>query len=264
MKIAVITGASSGIGRKFCEKLDALGLDEIWGIGLGKEKLEEVKSSLKTNFRFFDMDLTNEKNLEIYKNALSETNPDVKWLVNCSGFGKFGRFDEITVKTSVNMIDLNCKALVFMTESTLPFMKEGARVVQIASVAGFQPIPYIAVYGATKSFVINYSRAINVELKPKKISVTCVCPFWTKTQFFDRAKRINSKTNKEVVTKYVVMYDPEKVVKKALKDSLKRKEMSIYGFISRSQVRLVKCIPAKWTMGIWLKQQNLKQKYEGK
>lgn len=263
-KIAVITGASSGMGRKFCERLDSLGLDEIWGLGLGKEALEELKSSLQTNFRYFDMDLTVHENLAIYKKALQDAQPDVQWLVNCSGFGKFGRYDEIPVESSMNMVDLNCRALLFMTETTIPFMNRGGRIVQISSVAGFQPIPFIAVYGATKAFVISYSRALNVELKSRGISVTTVCPFWTKTAFFDRAKRTNSKISKDVVTKYVVMYDPEKVVKKAVKDAMKRKEMSIYGFVARSQVRLVKCIPTKWTMGIWMGQQKLKQKYEGK
>ena len=263
-KIAVVTGASSGMGRKFCEILDSHGFDEIWGLGLGKEAMEDVKKSLKTSFRYFDMDLTDHENLAIYKKALQGADPDVQWLVNCSKFGKFGRYDEIPIESSMNMVDLNCRALLFMTETTIPYMNKGGRIVQIASVAGFQPIPYIAVYGATKAFVISYSRALNVELKSKGISVTTVCPFWTKTAFFDRAKRINTKTSKEVVSKYVVMYDPEKVIKKAVKDAMKRKEMSIYGVVARSQVRLVKCIPTKWTMGIWMRQQKLKQKDEGK
>lgn len=263
-KIAVVTGASSGMGRKFCEILDNEGFEEIWGLGLGKDAMEDVKKSLKTKFRYFDMDLTAQENLAVYKQALEEAKPDVQWLVNCSGFGKFGRYDEIPVETSMNMVDLNCRALLFMTETTLPFMHEGGRIVQIASVAGFQPIPFIAVYGATKAFVISYSRALNVELKTRGISVTTVCPFWTKTAFFDRAKKIKAKQSQEVVSKYVVMYDPEKVIKKAYRDATKRKEVSIYGVVARSQVRLVKLIPTKWTMGIWMKQQKLKQKYEGK
>jgi len=264
MKIAVVTGASSGMGREFCKILDNSNYDEIWGLGLGKEALENLKSELKTNFRYFDMDMTVDANLKIYKDALEGCKPEVEWLINASGFGKFGRYDEIGAEVTANMIDLNCKALTFMTESTLPYMVSGSRVVNIGSVAAFQPIPYIAAYGATKAYVLNYSRAINVELKPRKISVTCVCPFWTKTAFFDRAKKITSKTDREVVSKYIVMYDPEKVMKKAYKDSLKRKEVSIYGFKARAQVRMVKCIPAKLTMAIWMKQQGLKKKYEGR
>lgn len=264
MKVAVITGASSGMGREFCRILDGDGFDEIWGLGMGKDNFEALKKELKTPFRYFDMDMTKWENLELYKQALQDSNPDVAWLVNCSGFGKFGRYDEVGAETNLNMIDLNCKALVYMTETTLPYMSEGGRIVQIASVAAFQPVPYISVYAATKAFVLSYSRAMREELKSRKISMTCVCPFWTKTAFFDRAKKIKAKTSNEVVSKYVVMYDPNKVIKKAVKDARKRKAMSIYGFIARSQVRLVKMLPTSLTLRTWVKQQKLDKKYKGK
>lgn len=260
--IAVITGASSGMGREFVRMLDAENFDEIWGIALGKDALEKVKSETKTPMQVFEMDLTDDKSFEFYKNLLEKEKPNVSWLVNCSGFGKFGRHDEWSVETSANMVDLNCKALLKMTEMTLPYMQKGGRIVEIASVAGFQPIPYIAVYGATKAFVVSYSRAINQELKPRGISVTCVCPFWTKTAFFDRAKDTNAKT--EVVSKYVAMYDPQKVIAQAIRDAKKRKELSIHGFKARSQVRLVKLLPHKMVMKIWMKQQNLYKKYQNK
>ena len=262
MKIAVITGASSGIGREFVRQIDALGLDEIWGIGLGEDLLNQVKAETKTTFKSFNLDLTVDKNFDIYLNALKESGAVVDWLVNASGFGKFGRYDEIEIEQSCNMIDLNCKALVKMTELTIPFMKKGGRIVEIASVASFQPTPYINVYSATKAFVLNYSRSLNVELKNQGISVTCVCPFWTKTAFFKRATE--TKAQNEVVTKYVAMYKPENVVKKAIKDSIKRKEISICGFISRSQVRLVSMLPKKMVMKIWVNQQKLNKKYKNK
>lgn len=264
MNIAVITGASSGIGKEFCKNLDSEGFDEIWGLGLGKENFEALKKELKTNLRYFDMDMTKLENLEIYKSALEETSPNVKWLINCSGFGKFGRHDEIDVLTSLNMIDLNCKALVYMTEVTLPFMHEGGRIIEVASVAAFQPVPYIGVYGATKAFVRSYSGAMREELKYRKISLTCVCPFWTKTAFFDRATKINAKTENTVITKYVVMYDSAKVVKKAVKDAKKGKATSIYGFIARTQVRMSKLLPASWINKVWVKQQKFDKKYSGK
>ncbi len=262
MKIAVITGASSGIGREFVKQIDGLGLDEIWGIGLGEELLAQVKAETKTTFKSFELDLTADKSFDIYLNSLKDSQASVEWLVNASGFGKFGRFDEIDIEQSANMIDLNCKALVKMTELTIPYMKKGSRIIEVASVAGFQPTPYINVYSATKAFVVNYSRALNVELKNKGISVTCVCPFWTKTAFFKRAT--DTKAENEVVTKYVAMYKPESVVKKAMKDATKRKELSICGFISRSQVRLVSMLPKKMVMKIWIGQQKLKRKYKNK
>lgn len=234
--IAVITGASSGMGREFVRQLDGQ-FEEIWGIALDQEGLDAVKAEIKTPFKALAFDLTKDANFKTYAEMLKTEDVVVDWLVNASGFGKFGRYDEIDVNASANMIDLNCKALLKMTELTLPYMQQGGRIANIASVAGFQPIPYIATYGATKAFVISYSRALNQELKPRGIKITTICPFWTKTAFFDRA--LKTKAKNEVVSKYVVMYQPEKVIAKAIKDTKKGKEMSIYGFIARSQVRMV-------------------------
>ncbi|MCR5435811.1 MAG: SDR family NAD(P)-dependent oxidoreductase [Treponema sp.] len=264
MNIAVVTGASSGMGREFCKILDKEGYDEIWGLGLGKESMEAVKSELSTSFKYFDMDLTIDKNLNKYKAALEEAKPNVKWLVNASGFGKFGRYDEVEVENSINMIDLNCRALVFITETTLPYMSEGARITQFSSIAAFQPLPYINIYSATKVFVLNYSLSLGMELKSRKITVTAVCPYWTKTAFFDRATQIKSKTSGEVITYYTVMYDPIKVINKAYKDSKKGKSKSIYGFITNLQARLSKLLPVKLIMNYWIFQQKLKKTYKGK
>ena len=259
--IAIITGASSGMGKEFVLQLDGQ-FDEIWGIGLGEEKLKEVENLVNGKFRGFELDLTKDESFEKLTKLLSDEKPNVKYLANCSGFGKFGRYDEIDIKQSANMVDLNCRALVQMTEYVLPYMSEGGRIVQIASVAAFQPVPYMAVYAASKAFVLSYSRALNQELKNRKIKITTVCPFWTKTAFFDRAKATKAKA--EIVTKYVAMYDPKKVVKKAIKDSKRGKELSICGFIARSQVRLVNILPKKLVMKTWISQQKLNKKYKNK
>lgn len=259
--IAIITGASSGMGKEFVLQLDGQ-FDEIWGIGLGEEKLKEVENLVNGKFRGFELDLTKDESFEKLTKLLSDEKPNVQYLANCSGFGKFGRYDEIDIKQSANMVDLNCRALVQMAEYVLPYMSEGGRIVQIASVAAFQPVPYMAVYAASKAFVLSYSRALNQELKNRKIKITTVCPFWTKTAFFDRAKATKAKA--EIVTKYVAMYDPKKVVKKAIKDSKRGKELSICGFIARSQVRLVNILPKKLVMKTWISQQKLNKKYKNK
>lgn len=258
MKIAVITGASSGIGREFCRQVDNAGYDEIWGIALEEDKLASLKDELKTNVRYFACDLTKEESFEVYENALKESGAEVALLINCSGFGKFGRYDEIPLNQSLNMIDLNVKAYVRMTEMTIPYMKEGAKIMQVASVAAFQPVPYLNVYAATKAFVYSYSCSIATELKPRKISVTTVCPFWTKTEFFNRA----NKTNNNVVSKYVVMYDARDVVKKALKDANKGKLVSIYGAKANMSVKMGKLMSTKQIMNVWVKQQKLDKKYK--
>lgn len=262
MNIAVVTGASSGIGREFCRQIDALNLDEIWGIALEKDDLDTLVNECQTKVVPLAYDLTVESSFDAYNAMLAENKPNIVWLINCSGFGKFGRYDEISVGASANMIDLNCKALMKMTEYSLPYMTEGARIVNIASVAGWQPIPYINVYAGTKAFVISYSRGLNRELKPRKISVTAICPFWTRTRFFDRAKKTDA--TQEVVTKYVAMYDTEYVVKKSLKVALKRKDISVIGAKSKLQCWMVKILPHKCVMNMWINQQKLNKKYKNK
>lgn len=258
MKIALITGASSGMGKEFVKMVDSLNFDAIWGIALDQEGLEQVKSEINTPFECLSLDLTKQESFKIIENKLKQVKPQIEMLVNCSGFGKFGRYDEVPTNALLNMIDLNCKAVVHLTQLALPYMPYKSRIVQFGSVSAFQPVPWISVYGATKSFVVSYSRALNVELKPRKISVTCVCPFWTKTAFFKRA--VNPEN--QVITHYSVMYDAQKVVNKAFKDAMKRKELSIYGFVASAQAKLVKILPHKLVMAIWCKQQNFKKRYK--
>lgn len=257
MKIAVVTGASNGMGREFARILDGEGLHEIWAIGLEKENLQQLQKQLKTPVRIFAVDLTDGGTEEVIS-AVRETSPDVRWLVNAAGFGKFGRYDEIPVAESTNMVRLNCECIVSLTENLLPFMHEGAKIAQFSSVAAFQPTPFQNVYAATKAFVYSYARALNVELKPRKITVTAVCPFWTDSAFFRRAEC----TEKKVVTNMCVLYKPQDVVKKAYADMKKGKDFSMYGFKARSQTRLVKFMPVKLVMKTWVKQQKFDKRYK--
>lgn len=261
-KIALITGASSGMGRRFCFEIDKLGLDEIWGIALYTEEVENMKKELKTPFKFFDLDLTKEESFQKLEEALKAEDVVVEWLINASGYAKFGRYDEVSIPAQLGMIDLNCKALTHLTLVAIPFMQKGGRIIEIASMAAFQPTPYMSVYGASKAYVLSYARALNRELKSKKISVTCLCPYWTKTAFFDRATKTNAKD--AVITHFATMYPPEKVIKRAMKGALKRKEVVLYGFKSKAQLPLVKLFPHSMVMSIWEHQQKFKKKYKNK
>lgn len=256
MKIAIITGASSGIGRQFSLQLREQ-VDEVWLIARNKERLSETADAMPFKTRIFSVDLTDFSAYSEYTDALKQVDPEVSLLINCSGFGKFAAFEETSLSDNLNMIDLNCKAVVAMTEITLPYMKSGSKIINVASVAAYQPVPYINVYSATKSFVLSFSRALRRELRSKGISVTAVCPFWTKTSFFDRA--IDSKNSEDlVVKKYAVKYDPQNVVKKAYKDANKRKEISIYGKYAKMQCFLTKILPHSLVMNVWIHDQKLK------
>ena len=255
-RISVITGASSGIGKKFVEMLETYDtFDEVWVIARRLERLEELKNKISFPIKTIPLDLTEEASFERYAFLLGEEKPEIVLLVNCSGFGKFCATLDTPLEDNLNMVDLNCKAVMAMCQLSIPYMKKGAKIINIASVAAFQPIPYINVYGATKAFVLSYSRALNREMKQRGITVTAACPFWTKTEFFNRAIKKNENT---VVKKYVAMYVPEQIVKRAFRDAKRGRDVSKYGFVARFQMLLAKILPHSFVMSYWMHQQKLK------
>lgn len=256
MKIAVITGASSGMGRELAIQVSHKEkFDEIWVIARREEALESLKKRIKTKVRAISLDLVKSESYKVYKAMLEEVNPEVKLLANCAGFGKFGKYDEIPLIDCMDMIDLNCKAMVAITQLTLPYMKKGDKILQMDSLSAFQPVPYMNVYGATKSFVLSYSRALNQELKNRGIRVMSVNPGWVRTDFFDHA----TETSKEAVTYYNIMYEAKDVIKTAIHDLYHtKKDVSIHGLPVKLQVLGVKLLPHKLVMNVWLRQQKHK------
>ncbi|CDD66060.1 oxidoreductase short-chain dehydrogenase/reductase family [Firmicutes bacterium CAG:882] len=225
MKIAVVTGASSGLGREFARQISARysKFDEIWLIARRTERLEEVADEIKLTSRVISLDLSSKDELMALKELLEENAPDIKLLVNCAGYGKSGSFDELGYDEQLGMIDINCRALTAVTKLCLPYISSNSRIIELASAAAFMPQPDFAVYAATKSYVLSFSKAINKELKPKKITVTAVCPGPVDTEFFDIAGK-NVK-----LLKRMVMAKPENVVEQAIKDAALGNELSIYG-----------------------------------
>ena len=256
-KIAVITGASSGMGKRFAETLTKWGssFDEVWAIARRADRLEELKNILPFPVRPLAMDLTNRASFAVYEDLLKEEQPCVELLINASGFGKFSASVDTPLHVNLNMVDLNCQALMAMCQMTVPYIPEGGHIINIASVAAFQPIPYINVYAASKAFVLSYSRALNRELQGRGIGVTAVCPFWTKTEFFDRAV---AEGKEPVVKTYLAMYEPEQIVARAWRDAKRGRDVSKFGFVARAQAGLVKALPHSLVMDVWMRQQKLK------
>lgn len=252
MRIAVVTGASSGMGREFVLRLaKEKVLDEIWVIARRTERLEALRPMVgAVGLRPISLDLTQPESWEQYRTLLENERPEVAVLVNASGFGKFGAFTDIDLPEMLNMIDLNDKAYVAMTYLTLPFMQAGGEIYQLDSLSAFQPVPYITVYGATKAFVLSFSRALNVELKGRGIKVMAVCPGWVKTEFFDRAVR------DDTITYYNRFFTPEQVIARALRDMKRGKDVSVCGATIRGQVLLTKLLPHRLVMRIWCRQQK--------
>ena len=150
MNIAIVTGASSGIGREFVKRIaENDGYEQIWIIARRRERLLELELKYGQKIVPIPLDLTQTDELNKFADILKEKKPNVKLLINCAGFGKFGKYDAIPTEDTLKMIDLNCKALVFLSEAVIPYMTEGAKIIEIDSIAAFQPIPYLNVYGAT-------------------------------------------------------------------------------------------------------------------
>ena len=254
MKIAIVTGASSGMGREFVRQLhDYVAVEEIWAIARREANLEALKNETPIPVRSVVLDLLQLESFTVFAKLLEEEKPDVKLLVNAAGFGKFGKAENVSLEDDLGMIDLNCRALVAMTRLTLPYMGPGSHILQLDSLSAFQPVPYITTYGASKAFVLSYSRALNAELKPRGIRMMAMNPGWVKTEFFSHSFR----TNQGEVQYFNRLYEAKDVVATGLRDLYKsRKDYSIHGFPVRMQVRAVKLLPHSLVIKTWLKQQK--------
>ena len=252
MRIAVITGASAGIGREFVYAVDKqMDFDEIWVIARREERLLEVREKCRNAVRPICLDLSETENVERYRELLEKEKPEIGLLINAAGCGVFGPFGEKELDKLLMSARLNALALTAMCHVSLPYMKAGDAIINIGSNSAWQPVPYQAVYGASKSYVLNLSRALGRELQPKGIHVMCVCPGWIKTEFQKTARH-------DDYIRYVDRwYGPEEVAEQAMKDLKKKKTVSILGHPVRRQVRLVKFLPVKLIMDIWCRQQGI-------
>ncbi len=247
MKIAVVTGASSGIGREFVYQLGYFyrSLDEIWVIARRKERLEELRGKTRVPVRIFDGNLLKKSVYKKIFDALREKNPNIRMLVNAAGYGKSGTVEEIAAekfRIQTDMIDLNCRALTRMTLMCLPYMRKGSRIVNLASAASFCPQPSFAVYAATKSFVLSFSRALREEMRGKGIGVTAVCPGPVDTEFFDVSGPLENRLKK------LALVEAAPVVHRALKDSRAGKSLSIYGIPMKTAYVGAKLLPHEWIL----------------
>lgn len=243
MNIVIITGASSGMGTEFALQLDAeLSLkkvDEIWLIARRKEALLEVASVMEHTTRVLDMDVTKQADMDRLKALLYREKPEVRMLVNCAGYGMLGDFDEQSEADVTGMVDLNCRALTQMTHMCLPYMKRNSRIIQLASSAAFVPQKSFAVYAATKSYVLSFSKGLAEDLRKRGIYVTAVCPGPVDTPFFDIAE----KGGKTMAIKKLVMAKAEDVVEQAIYDAKNKKKVSVYGLPMRAAHVITKVLP---------------------
>ena len=251
MKIAVITGASSGIGREFVYAVDQKdSFDEIWVIARRAERLEELREKCRNPIRPLVLDLAEDAGIREYGAMLEKEKPEIALLVNAAGYGVFGPFAEKELDALLRSAKLNSLSLTAMCHLSLPYMKRGSAIVNMGSNSSWQPVPYQAVYGASKSYVLSLSRAIGRELRGRGVHVMCVCPGWIKTEFQQHAQH-------DAYIRYVDRwYGPEEVAAQAMADLDRKKTVSILGAPVRRQVALVKHLPVDMIMDIWCRQQG--------
>lgn len=253
MRIAVITGASAGIGREFVYAVDRQeSFDEIWVIARRKERLEELRGACKNPIRPISLDLSSIENVDEYKALLEKEQPEIAILVNAAGCGVFGPFAEKDLKKQLGSAQLNALSLTAMCHVSLPYMRAGSSIINMGSNSAWQPVPYQAVYGASKSYVLSFSRALGRELRSDGVHVMCVCPGWIKTEFQQVAH------HDEYIRYVDRWYGPDEVAAQAMEDLKKKKTVSILGHPVRRQVRLVKLLPVNLVMDIWCKQQGIR------
>ncbi len=254
MKIAIITGASSGMGKEFVIGADKRYLlDEIWVIARREDRLIALQEEVTAKIVPLALDLTNQKSIDVLSQKLKAENPDVKLLVNASGFGKMAEFIESDPVSNAGMCDLNLKALILVTQAVLPYVKEGGKIIEVGSMSSFEPVPHLSVYAATKAGVLSFSRALAFELKPKKIKVLCVCPYWVKTEFFNRAGE------KERLKKFDILYESQFVVNVAYKTIDKTKKNYV---VPGKYAKLLRILAKFLSHNFMMKVMNKMFKYE--
>ena len=251
MNIAVITGASSGMGREFVYAVDReYELDELWVVARRKERLEELQEKCQAKVRPLAWDLADPASFGSFRSLLEAEKPHIRVLVNAAGYGLFGTFEEMGLQEQLGIVDVNDKALTAMCLLSLPYMEKGDAIVNLGSNSSHQPVPFLNVYAASKAYVLSFSRGLGRELKPRGVHVMCVCPGWIKTEFMDTAVR------DDTIKYYDRWYTPQQVIEQAMKDLKKKKKVSILGAPVRRQVRLVKFLPVDVVMDTWCRQQG--------
>jgi uncharacterized protein len=238
INIAIITGASSGMGKEFANQISTNSLyDEIWIIARRKDKLDEISLQLnnQTNSKKvipIVLDISKKESIFILQNELLKKQQElsllnnslnIQLLINNAGFGTYGPFDDTDINKEMEMVDLNCTALTGITGISIPFMHEGSQIINTASMASYWALGNFAVYGASKAYVLSFTIALAAELKHKGIKVCALCPGPVSTEFANVASNGERKEVKHGV-------ETSKVVKHCLKQASKNRKTAIYAF----------------------------------
>lgn len=246
-RIALVTGATGGIGRAFAELLLQEGdVDELWAVARTREKLERLRDELGNRVVPLAADLSQAEGLRAIERALEQRQPAVAYLVNNAGAAKMGAWDEFSVSEIERTVALNCTAAAALCRICLPFMGQGSRILNVSSASAFQPTPYLALYAATKSFELSWSRALGAELAGTGVSVCAVCPSWVDTDLLLR--EVNGRR-----VAFPGLVPPEKVAARALRGARRGRALSVFPLYAKYLHVAAKLVPQHLVMATWLR-----------
>lgn len=228
--LAIVTGASSGLGRdyvRFLCKNKEYEVDELIIIARREDRLQDLKDSIDLPTTVYPMDMTNDLEMAEFKRFLEkkidDENLSINYLINSAGMGRRGLSLELGSEIENKTAAINCQAQVSMIHIVANLMHAGGQIIQIASVAGFNPIGYLNAYSASKAYIYTYARGLRTELLKEGINVTTVCPYWVNdTEFLGKAK---------VRRNIILPLKSKHVVEKSMKDTCRGFALSTPGFV---------------------------------
>lgn len=244
--IAVITGASSGLGVKFLEAVVNRypQMDEYWILARRKERLDKLAGKYKNKkVVAIEVDLSNESSYDGLIKRLENEKPKIKVLINNAGYEKSGKFVDMGQEDILNMISVNIKGMTLIQRIILPYMQKGSYTIITCSVSSFAPVPNQTVYSATKKYVYYFGKALREELLDKDINVLLLCPGNMDTEMNPKGQgRQSQKINK------LPFLDMSKITAKALEKAEKGKGVYTPGMLYKSYRVVSKIFPSLWMM----------------
>jgi short-subunit dehydrogenase len=241
MAVALVTGASSGIGAEFARQLARTdGVEEVWVLARRRDRLEalELDGARKV---VVSADLRLPAEIESVLETLGACRLPVRFLVNSAGYGKIGPLIDRDRQDQLGMIDINARALTHLTHGVLPLMEPGGVIFNVGSMAGYFPMPGMAVYAATKAYVLSFSVAVDVEARKRRVRCVAVTPGPVRTEFHTVATPDGQPGRFQATT-------AQTVVTRALRDAARGRSQSITGLRFRVVARmLARILPRRWT-----------------
>lgn len=241
--IAIVTGATGDIGEEFVKSLLSE-TEQVWAVGRSENKLTSLKEKYGDKIVPVRVDLSDRDDIFSFCEKIESEKPEIRYLVNNAGVAKMKPVSDFTLEEISDMLDINDKAATLICRACIPYMVKGSYILNVASASAFQPNPYIALYSASKAYLLSFTRSLNVE--NENITCTAVCPGWVDTQMLPKQR-----DGKDI--RYPGMTPASKVVEVALKDCHKGKDVSVCSFYFRYMRFLSKVTPHSIAMKMWVK-----------